>query len=59
MPKKNSISKLVLGCLEIGFKYGYTNKKITESETKEVFKFCRKVGINQFDTAGLMEFLRK
>lgn len=52
-PKKNSIAKLVLGCAQIGFKYGYTNKKkITDSETKEVFKFCRKVGINQFDTAA-------
>ena len=50
--KNNSISKLVLGCAQIGYKYGYTNKeKIITSETEKIFKFCEKVGISQFDTA--------
>lgn len=50
--KNKSISRLVLGCAQLGSKYGITNKKkITQSETNKIFEFCKKVGLNQFDTA--------
>ena len=50
--KNGSISRIVLGCAQLGFKYGVTNKKkIIRSEINKIFKFCEKVGINHFDTA--------
>ncbi len=45
--------KLILGCAQMGFKYGVTNKKkMTFGESKSIFKFCDKIGINHFDTAS-------
>ncbi len=56
--KKNNFKlelgkKLILGCAQLGFKYGITNsKKMSRDEAKKIMLFCDKIGINNFDTAS-------
>ena len=44
---------MILGCAQLGFKYGITNsKKMSRDEAKKIMFFCDKIGINNFDTAS-------
>ncbi len=44
--------KIIVGCVQLGLKYGIANKsKIKNLELKKIFNFCKKNNILKFDTS--------
>jgi aryl-alcohol dehydrogenase-like predicted oxidoreductase len=57
--KNNIFNKLILGTAQFGKPYGISNqnkKKVSITVQKKIFNLCKKIGINEIDTAESYNF---